>query len=270
MTMNTPVDLYDSAYANYELEAYRQIRIETYGEDLGQTSWVTSQESGAIANHLDLTTESSVLEVGCGSGKYALHLAQQAGCRMIGIDLNPHGIATANLLAKNQGLNSRVRFEVCDAAKKLPFEASAFDAVFSNDALCHIPGRASVLAEIHRVLRPGGRLLFSDALVIGGLISHHEIATRSSIGYYLFSPPGENEKLISTAGFRLLNVADTTDAAAGIARRWRQARVKREQELLAIEGEKPFQGLQAFLDCVETLTKEKRLLRLVYLARKEA
>lgn len=40
--MGTKVDLYDSSYANYELDVYRQVRIETYGEDLGQTSWVTN------------------------------------------------------------------------------------------------------------------------------------------------------------------------------------------------------------------------------------
>ena len=37
--MSAKVDLYNAAYANYELDVYRRVRIETYGEDLGQTSW---------------------------------------------------------------------------------------------------------------------------------------------------------------------------------------------------------------------------------------
>ena len=45
-------------------------------------------------------------------------------------------------------------------------------------------------------------MLFSDALVIGGLISHQEIATRSSIGFYVYSPPGENERIMEQADFR--------------------------------------------------------------------
>ena len=69
-------------------------------------------------------------------------------------------------------------------------------------------------------------MLFSDALVIGGLISHDEIATRSSIGYYLFSPPGENERLILQAGFTDLKVKDTTEHAARTAGRWLEARGK--------------------------------------------
>jgi hypothetical protein len=42
------VDLYDGAYGGYELDVYRQVRVETYGEDLGQTSWVTTEESDEI------------------------------------------------------------------------------------------------------------------------------------------------------------------------------------------------------------------------------
>jgi cyclopropane fatty-acyl-phospholipid synthase-like methyltransferase len=71
------VDLYDSAYGNYVSDTYRQVRIETYGEDLGQTSWVTTEESNEIPHLLDLRPNSSVLEVGCGSGGYALHLAER-------------------------------------------------------------------------------------------------------------------------------------------------------------------------------------------------
>ena len=41
--MSGKVDLYDSAYGNYESATYRQVRIETYGEDLGRTSWVTTE-----------------------------------------------------------------------------------------------------------------------------------------------------------------------------------------------------------------------------------
>jgi hypothetical protein len=42
------LDLYNNAYGNYEREVYRDVRIETYGEDFGQTSWVTTEESHEI------------------------------------------------------------------------------------------------------------------------------------------------------------------------------------------------------------------------------
>jgi SAM-dependent methyltransferase len=262
------VDLYDSAYGNYVSDTYRQVRIETYGEDLGQTSWVTTEESNEIPQLLNLSSNSFALEVGCGSGGYALHLAKRVGCRLVGLDINELGVRNANQLALARGLASQARFEQCDASKNLPFEGNTFDAVFSNDVLCHLPGRPEVLGEMFRILKPGGRMLFSDALVVGGLLSHEEIATRSSIGFYVYSPPGENERLMERAGFRQIRVTDTTESAARVAKQWHHAREKRKEELVAAEGNINFEGLQRFLSCVYTLMGEKRLLRYLYFASK--
>jgi SAM-dependent methyltransferase len=266
--MPAKVDLYNNAYGKYDAEVYRQISVETYGEDLGQTSWVTREESAEIPRTLRLAPGCYVLEVGCGSGRYALQVAEAQGCRVLGVDINAHGIQTANRLAVERDRSAKVRFEVCDVSKALPFGDEQFDAVFSNDVLCHIPGRDSLLREVLRVLRPGGRLLFSDALVIGGLISHEEIESRSSIGYYIFSPPGENERIIEQAGFQLLSVRDTSENAALIAKRRFEARRMRREALIAIEGEANFEGVQRFLATVYKLTSERRLLRFVYFAEK--
>jgi SAM-dependent methyltransferase len=268
--MSQKVDLYDSAYGNYVSDTYRQVRIETYGEDFGQTSWVTTEESNEIPRLLDLKPDSYALEIGFGSGGYALHLAEKVGCHLVGLDINAFGVRNANQLALTRGLASEVRFEQCDASKKLPFDDSTFDAVFSNDVLCHLPGRPEVLGEMFRILKPGGRMLFSDALVVGGLLSNEEIAMRSSIGFYVYSRPGENERLIERAGFRHIHVTDTTANAARLAKQWHDAREKRKEELVAAEGDINFEGLQRFLSCVHTLTGERRLLRYLYFANKNA
>jgi SAM-dependent methyltransferase len=266
--MSAPVDLYDSAYGNYATDIYRQVRIATYGEDLGQTSWVTNEESRAIPQALELTAASRVLEIGCGSGRYALQIAAIIGCTVVGIDINEAGIRNANSLAAARNLSGRVSFRQCDVANALPFPDAAFDAVFANDVLCHIPGRPALLREIFRVLQPCGRFLFSDALIIGGAVTHQEIATRSSIGYYTFTPPGHNECLIQEAGFHLLEASDTTGEAAAIAERWRDARNHHREPLISMEGITTFDGLQEFLSCVHTLSSERRLMRYLYLAQK--
>jgi SAM-dependent methyltransferase len=134
--------------------------------------------------------------------------------------------------------------------------------------MCHIPNRLDVLRDWHRVLRGGGRMLFTDAMVVTGLVSHEELATRSSIGRYVFLPPGENERLIGEAGFRLLAAEDLTDAAAAIAARWHDAREQHQSALLEREGAENFAGLQRFLACVQRLSEERRLSRYAYLAEK--
>lgn len=266
--MPSQVDLYDNTYARVEHELYRQVRAETYGHDLGQTSWVSTGESGYIPELLGAGGNSAVLEVGSGSGLYALHLARTIGCRIIGVDVNPSAIVGAQQLAAAAGLDALASFQQCDASQPLPFAGASFDAAFANDVLCHIPSRPALLAELFRVLRPGAAFLFSDALVIGGLVSQEELATRSSIGLYVFSPPGENERLLAAAGFRIVSVTDTSAAAAAIAQRWHEARTRRREALVALEGAERFEGVQRFLACVHTLTSERRLLRNLYLAQK--
>lgn len=266
--MNVPpkVDLYNHAYGSDAADAYRLVRMETYGEDFGQTSWVTNEESAEIPQLLALNHHSSALEIGCGSGEYALHLVEKMGCQIVGLDINESGIRHANQLARAKGLVANARFEQRDVSQTLPFDANTFDAAFSNDVLCHIPARSALLGEIFRVLKPGGRLLFSDALVIGGMISDEEIATRSSIGIYVYSPPSENERLMEKAGFRQIVARDTTENAAHIAKRRYDARAKRKDALVAAEGDANFAGVQKFLQCVHRLTSERRLLRYLYTA----
>lgn len=268
--MPVEFDLYNHAYRGHESEVYRQIRLATYGRDFGQTSWLTTEESEAIPRLLKISASSEVLEIGFGSGLYAIHLAETTGCRITGLEINAHAVATSTELAHKNNLAKLVNFRQQDVSQPLPLERDRFDAAFSNDVLCHLPDRVAVLQELRRVLRPGGQLLFSDALVIEGPITNEELATRSSIGLYVFTGSGKNEKLLEQAGFDVITALDTTSNAASIAERWRAARAARSARLIEIEGESNYEGLQRFLDCVARLTCERRLLRFVYQAAKRA
>jgi SAM-dependent methyltransferase len=263
-----PVDLYNTVYSGFGTDAEAAVRLQTYGEDIGQSSWMAASEWLRLADQLGVTAASEVLEVGSGSGGPAIYLALKRGCRITGVDMNEHGVRNATSLAADRGVADRADFRVADASAPLPFPASAFDAILSNDAMCHIDHRLAVLREWHRVLRPGGRALFTDAMVITGPVSHEEIAIRSSIGFYLFVPPGANERLLREAGFDLMSVEDLTGSAADISQRWCEARDEHREALITREGQENFAGLQRFLRCVHILSIERRLSRYSYLARR--
>lgn len=269
MKRENPVDLYNNVYSGFGSDAEAAVRHQTYGEDIGQSSWMTASEWLRFADQLGVTANSNVLEVGSGSGGPAVYLAVKRGCRVTGVDINEHGVRNAIELAADRGVADRVDFRVTDAGAALRFSTAGFDAIVSNDAMCHIQPRLAVLREWHRVLRPEGRALFTDAMVITGPVSHEELAIRSSIGFYLFVPPGENERLLQEAGFELLSVEDLTGSAAEMSQRWYNAREQHREALIMREGDENFQGLQRFLHCVHTLSMERRLSRYSYLAEKK-
>lgn len=262
------VDLYDGHYGRLGADPQIEVRRETYGEDLGQASWLTAVEARRWFDLLRLGPGRPALEVACGSGGVTCAMARHTRAACIGIDINPHGIEAANERAKRDGLTALVSFQVVDAGRRLPFADRSFDAVFCNDSINHFPGREGVLRDWHRLLRRGGRLLFTDPIVVTGQLSNEEMRARSSIGFFLFTPLGHNERLLEQAGFTVREAQDVTDAVASVSARWWEARARRRDRLVALEGAEAFEGLQRFLDAVYVLSSERRLSRFMYLAEK--
>jgi SAM-dependent methyltransferase len=267
-TKSANVPMYDTNYGNFETQLYEQIRKEAFGVDIGQNSWLTADEQDKFIPSLNLSSGKQLLDVACGSGGPALRIAEKTGCSLVGIDVHEQAISNANTLAEQQSLKERSHFRVVDATARLPFEDATFDAITCIDAINHLPDRKKVMKEWNRILKPGGRLLFTDPITVTGCLSATEIAVRSSIGFFLFVPPGYDESVIAECGLRLLWREDVTENMAIIAEKRRAARQIRISDLLEIEGNDTFEGQQEFLTVAACLAKEKRLSRFVFAAEK--
>jgi hypothetical protein len=92
--------------------------------------------------------------------------------------------------------------------------------------------------------------VFTDPVVISGPVTNDERAQRSSIGVFLFVPPGVNEGLIGEVGLRLVQEEDVPANAALVSGRWHRAR--QEHELLKLEG---LQRFFAYVEPAPTHTK---------------
>jgi len=261
---------YGAQYARFAGELAREMRREVYGVDLGQQGWRTMAEQALIAELLRCGPGRHVLDIACGSGGPSLDLVERSGCRLTGIDVEAAAIAFAEAEAASRDLADRASFVARDCGGRLPFADGAFDAVLCVDAVNHLAERFATLAEWARLLDRGGRLLFTDPLVLTGAVCQDELAIRASLGFYLVVPPGLNETAIAAAGLTLLRCEDSTTAEAEIATRWHHARARRRDRLEAEEGAAFFAQRQRFLATTAELAGSGRLSRFLYAAEKPA
>jgi len=259
---------YDANYGHFESDLYSDIRREAFGEDIGQNSWHTVDEQDRFIPQLVLSPGKRLLDVGCGAGGPALRIAQKTGCSVVGIDIHEQAISAAKSLAAGKGLAEQSTFQRVNAAEKLPFADCEFDAITCIDAINHLPDRLATVAEWARVLKPEGRLLFTDATTVTGPLSKDEIATRSSAGFFLFVPADYDRKILAACGMKLVLCDDVTESTFQIAQKRRLARSSREQALREIEGDEGFEQQQRFLDVASHLANERRLSRFLYVAEK--
>jgi 2-polyprenyl-3-methyl-5-hydroxy-6-metoxy-1,4-benzoquinol methylase len=263
-------ELFYSAYANLAETIDSEVRRQAFGEDIGQFGWLTADEYRQFFEWLGINPSSRVLDVACGSGGPSLFMASTTGCHVTGIDINEEGIKTANKMAHDQGLSSQAVFQHTDASRPLPFDDASFDAIICIDAINHIYNRLEFLREWNRLLRPGGKALFTDPIVVTGMITRDEMMLRSgSMGLFVFTPLGKDEELLRAAGFGEPIVQDVTDNIAQVSKNWHDARAEHQADLRKIEGDSSYDAFQRFLDVVHTLSNERRLSRLVYLATKQ-
>lgn len=115
-----------------------------------------------VADEVAALAPDTVLDVGTGPGALAVAIARRCGsCSVIGVDVAPEMLTTAEDRAGGAGVEDRVSFRVADAAA-LPLADGSIDVAVSTLSLHHWRDVPAILRELHRVVRPGGRVLIYD------------------------------------------------------------------------------------------------------------
>jgi ubiquinone/menaquinone biosynthesis C-methylase UbiE len=106
-----------------------------------------------------------VLDIGCGAGFDSLIAAMRVGPagRVISVDMTPAMLEKAAASARHSGL-ANIEFRE-GLAESLPAATESVDVVISNGVLNLCPDKMAVMAEVHRVLKPGGRIQIGDIVV---------------------------------------------------------------------------------------------------------
>ena len=122
---------------------------------------------------LALAAGAKVLELGCGSGVFLPRLAKAVGAegRVVGVDHSPDLIAQARAKVAAEGLGDRVDLQVGDAYA-LPFADGYFDAAHCERVLMHLERPNAALAELARVVKPGGVVVAAEPDWMGMRIDH--------------------------------------------------------------------------------------------------
>ena len=266
MTANAPsADKYESFYREFDSPLMRQIRREAYGEDIGQHSWVGSDELRQDAGRLGLDSASRLLDLGCGPCGPLTFLISNFGCAGVGLELSPSAIEVGHARAAELGIQALFAAEVADLNDALPTGIGSFDSALAVDVVLHIRDRQALFQKVADMLRPGGRFLLTDAGVITGAVSNGEFQLRSLHGYTQFAPMGWNEQLLEAAGFRVLETEDRTASVLRNANGRLAAMRNHREELEKLSGVAFFQSQSAYLTTVAELARRQAVSRVMYL-----
>ena len=213
------------------------------GCDYGGNSWTTRVEAHRIAALLGLAPTLRLLDVGAGSGWPGLYMAATRGCDLVLVDLPLTGLRIAAERAIKDRFIGRCWLSVADAAE-LPFREDSFDAISSSDLLCCLREKRAVLEGCQRVMRVGGRMVFTVISVAPGLSNEdHRRAVEN--GPEFIESDTEYPALLAQTGWTMLDRQDLTVEYTASCRRQLRADDERKDALTALIGAAEYSERQA-------------------------
>ncbi|KAI8475870.1 MAG: S-adenosyl-L-methionine-dependent methyltransferase [Monoraphidium minutum] len=206
--------LYDGVGLLYKFAYGDHVHIGLY-EDItspSRPSWGEAQTDmvDQLTAMTGLDTANRLIDVGCGHGATALHLARALGCR---------AVEQAALLAQQQGLGARAEFVVADGQRP-PYGDGQFDLAVSVESAAYMPDKKLFISELARMLQPGGRLLLADFCRADGDLSASQLASLRGIDRAFksagnWTSAAQYKELMAANGLTLIAEDDWTGRIRG-------------------------------------------------------
>jgi len=168
-------------------------------------------EEKGMADKLDIGPGKKVLDVGCGRGRIAHHVAGYTGADVVGLNIDKTQIAMARDYAEATGASDKLRFVQGNYNDPLPFADETFDALYHVQALTYAKDLPALLKDMHRVLKPGAKISFLDWFKLPNYDpsdSHHRkllADVKAVIGAVWTPAPEEYVLALEQAGFKVIS-----------------------------------------------------------------
>lgn len=199
---------------NQKIENLQNKIIEEFGSDITQENYKQKAERGLWESEKTMINKffkagSSILDVGCGTGRTTIPL-KKMGYRALGIDLVPEMIESAKKIVENKKMD--INYEVGDAAR-LRYKDNYFDnVIFSTNGFGQIPSeekRQNAIKEIYRVLKPGGYFVLVAHVRVSGDFGWFWI--KSFFKFFILKPLGFKIKEVDFGDYIFIRNVDGVD-----------------------------------------------------------
>jgi len=174
-------------------------------------------EEKGMADKLEVGAGKAVLDVGCGRGRIAHHVAKYTGATVVGLNIDKTQIRMAEEHAKAEGmLGTQLEFVEGNYNNPLPFANETFDGLYHVQALTYVQDLDRLLLEMFRILKPGAKMSFLDWFKLDNYRPddpHHRHLlreTKAVIGAVRTPSPDEYTDALERAGFKVISSGEAS------------------------------------------------------------